>query len=579
MRVTDILLDDLNQDETLPVVQEPADVEQPQQPQPQQPQPQQQAQPTPAVQPVEPSDEELNNRITADINTMLGNALQLPDDNKGKQYVLRFFTKLADFTKTLDEATKDITSDENIDDHLQTLAGQIISSLHLLPTRVRRWYADKLHAGVELTAQELSRLTQHARAQKTVQKAEASLVKTIELDTEGKIVMQDEELESYAAEVAQNLGLDYKWALNLVGMFGVSISRDDKLAFLDLCRKRKAISLRTMLAKKHGRLSDLITKTPPSIRQVFGHIKETLLGISLSTGQRDATGPFEAMLCIMGPAVKLKKGDIGINGQNYEVKGSSIGVNATGSPTESYGWLEAQKKKAGDLKIDFFKAYEKYIPNHVTTPAPEHTGFKTLKELINAADFRPQSIGYLKDALDQLPDDKAKLDVLFDIHVALFPETSIQKIKGFDFNKEIQKILNAIYVLPSSDVPTIARIQGIMGMLEYWFSSYKSGMIFYNSSLETYLVLDTPEDIVALATNSSEKNVHFMDPITMGKGDKSAPGVYFGKRMQDKEGVNYINQRRVDLGIGKMYKPRKTEINEALLEVDALIHEMFITNQ
>jgi len=508
-------------------------------------------QPASSVDTPDIKDQQLDQLLMNKINNLAAAAIELPNDSPVKENVLKLLTDLANF-ENIDQTTLSEDNDD-INDHLNALAALGVQAIKSLPSRIKQWYIAKLTKEIELTDAEAARIARYIRIHPNYKKAEKSLVKTIQMDTEGKIVMQDTELEQYAQEVANRLGLDYKWALNLVGMFGVQIKRKDKLEFLDLCRQHKAINLDKMLLDKKGKLSDLIVKDPPSIRQVFQHIKDTLLGISISSGRRDATGPFEAMLCIMGPATKLTKGDISINNQNFEVKGSSISINARGNPSRSFGWLEANSIKASALHKVFAVAVENILPgsSQITTQFLENDKPLSLKSIIDRADFRTERLPYLKYVLSQLPNRSDRITVMTAVHTTLFPSTAQQKIRNFNFLEKINQIVDAI---ADDDAGKIAKIQGIMGMLEYYFSVYKSGMIYYNSSDESYLVLNSPEDIL-----NSSSELDFIATATM-HGDKSGPGIYSGKSPQQMS--DYINDRRLQLGIGKAYRPRDEKKSE-----------------
>jgi hypothetical protein len=481
-----------------------------------------------------------------------------PDNATSKQYTIELLKKIANYRPMNTVAETDqhpvpVSRDENLQNllkaALQNLTPEMINAI-----------AKSVQRGEKLSDADASKFSTELAKGKDVKKAATSYEKTIELDTKGEIVQMDTELENYAAGIAKKLGLDLKWARNLVGMFGVNINREDRIEFLKLCGQHKALNIGKMLKDKHGKLSDLITKSPPSIREVFQHVKGTLLDISLSTGQRDATGPFEAMLCIMGGAIKLsEKGDVRIGNKNYEVKGSSITVSKTGGAGMSKAWLEATKMKGGALKGHFFKILANYIPSNKFS--------KNFTALVEASDFRAENIGFLRNVLDSIPakskseKDAKKLDVITQLHVLVFPTLSAEtSIKGYNFNKEMQKIVSYIN---DEDYQNIAKIQGVMGILEYYLNDYQSGMIFYNSSLETYRVLSDINDILEMAKNPSAFGIHFAgNSITMGvKNDKAGPGVYFGSESSSPEAMSYINTRRKEMGINKDFKPRNKTVN------------------
>jgi hypothetical protein len=505
----------------------------------------QQPQPAPIQQPVNNQDPEIE-EVKQELIDLVDKVEDLPNDASSKQYTIELLKKIAQHRPLNSVSENDqhplpIAREENLQNLLKAaLQGLTPEMVDLVARAIKK--------GEQLSDADLQKMSGELSTNRDVRKASTSYEKTIELDTKGEIVQMDTELENYAAGIAQKLGLDLKWARNLVGMFGVNISREDRLEFLKLCSQHKAFDIKKMLSSKHGKLSDLITKNPPSIREVFQHVKGTLLDISLSTGQRDATGPFEAMLCIMGGAVKLsEKGDVRIGNQNYEVKGSSITIKKdTGAPGVSNAWLEGQKMKGGTLKGEFFDILANYLPP---------TKFnKKFTDLVKISDFRSAGIESLQFVLNSIPSrsksdlaDK-KYQIMRELHSKIFPATSDAKIPKYNFNTEIQNIVNYI---DSGDYHEIAKIQGTMGILEYFLNDYQSGMIFYNSSTETYRVLSDINDIVEMSKNPAEFGISFdANTVTMlATKDKAGPGVYFGGNLSSPDSLSYINKSRAKMGL------------------------------
>jgi hypothetical protein len=184
---------------------------------------------------------------------------------------------------------------------------------------------------------------------KNIIKANLAAIAGIQLNTKGQIARLDADIEANAQQFAKKFNVKPIWARNLVGMFSIAIEREDRKKFLDLCLAGKAMSIESMINNKQGSIDTVVAMDQPEIAKVFKHIKETLLDITLSTGQRGATGPFEAMLAIMGGAEKPSNdegGDVKIGGKKYEVKSTSISVSSSsvGSGNGTPGWLDAGPK-------------------------------------------------------------------------------------------------------------------------------------------------------------------------------------------------------------------------------------------
>ena len=360
-----------------------------------------------------------------------------------------------------------------------------------------------------------------------VSKSFKSLETKIKLDVQGNIIKMDKELEEQAHEIANSLHLDIKWARNLIGMFGVSISREDRNAFIAACREGTALDMPGMFRDKEGKLEDYITQNPPSIKQVFQSVKSTLLDISLSSGQGAATGPFEAMLAIMGGAKKAEKGDLEINGKKYEVKSSSVSVNAKGGTKNSGGWLDSTGELSpSNVRASFRKILETQSPNPINTPDG--------KTLFAKADFRPTGIVNLAMLLNMVTRPN---QVMFSLHAELFPNVAKIETPDYSFKNSIKTIVKSILAENATEV---AKQQAIMAMLQYAAGPYQSGFILFNSSFQMFKIIDSIEEIFSLAADPDGQGVHFESKgITMGTGRKSSPGIYYGPIHNSPEGKEY----------------------------------------
>ena len=372
----------------------------------------------------------------------------------------------------------------------------------------------------------------------TVKQAVRSHETKIKLDTQGQIGKLDADIESVAKEFAERFGVKLNWARNLVGMFSIKISREDRVKFLKACLEGKAISIDEMIRKKEGSLDDLITSSPPTIREVFKSIKDTLLDISLSTGQRGATGPFEAMLAIMGGATKPgtgEGGDLVYRGNKFEVKSCSVSIS-DGKGGESGAWLEAGP--AGEVGGSKLRAIAReWLESNV----PDILSNKKTNELFQASDFlkgnENKGIQKLAMLLEVLEKRKANLSKKFlsAIMLGFFP--SIGKAPGFDFNKSIDNMRSAIF---NSDHLAVGKEQGIMALIEYHMGKGNDGFIFFNSSNQQYRVVKGMKGILDLAKNPAGFNVYFNPPMSMGTRPKASPGIYYGPKATSPEGRAYV---------------------------------------
>jgi hypothetical protein len=361
----------------------------------------------------------------------------------------------------------------------------------------------------------------------TVKKAMTASIKGIKLDAYGEIFIKDKRIRDLADQKASDLGMDKKWARNLIGMFDASISYDDREEFLRLCSEGKALDLQKMIKLGHGSIEQVVVEQPKTIREVFKSIKGTLLDISLSTGQGAATGPFEAMLAIMGGARKAATGDmeIDVNGvaNKFEVKSCSI----SSSFGHSNAWLDAPSEMPPATVKGYF---EEAMGNRYIAPG---------------ANFREAGLPALKETFQSIKNRATRLQILKNFHGSIF--TSITDVTGYDFDDANQKILDAIL---KEDHQSIARQQMIMAMLEYAVGKDNDGFIFYNSSFQTFRVIYGPEQLLEFAKNPEKFGVSALG-LTMNMKPtattrKGSPGIYFGSLITSPEGSAYKEKIKSD---------------------------------
>jgi hypothetical protein len=393
-----------------------------------------------------------------------------------------------------------------------------------------------------------------------VKKAITAAVKGIELNAKGEIAKLDADIESSALELAKRFGLKRIWARNLVGMFSTKIDRKDREAFLKACSQGNAIDIQSMLKKGSGHLNDVVNTKLPTIANVFKDVKNTLLDISLSTGQRGATGPFEAVLAIMGGAKKPAANEGGdvvfeVGGKRlkFEVKGGSLTPNTniikkTGELSntggESSAWLDSTAnpdptKKGGELGGSVLRSVGdewlfKNVPNWQ----------KLGSDLWYKSDFRSSSLGNLNTFLKALEKRKpgSAMALITYMMSKMFP--SATTAPGFNFKNSVKKILEAI---TANDARAVAKEQGTMALIEYALGKGNDGFMFFNSSTQEYKTLVGMKDILAVYKSKEgdedESAIRFMEPMTMARGKpKCSPSVYYGPAAKSHRDKNYFTE-------------------------------------
>ena len=476
------------------------------------------------------------------------NAKKLPPEDSARQFVEKLILTLAQKAQgSLSEAVAPGTA---LNISHQTMQAILSTPQHWVELgEIQKIIASAGGLTNQHIQDRLEALTRKVSTEPEVKKAVKGYTSTVRLNTQGEIVKMDSDLEAYADAIREHLDMPKKWVRNLIGMFGMNIERKDKLAFLQLCKEHKALDITRMVKDRTGNIDNYIVKSPPSIKQVYDSIKGTLLDITLSKGQRDATGPFEAMLCIMGGATKPDKGDIRLGNKNYEVKSSSITASTKAGTSQlnfgpSGGWLDAHKVKAGDVKRHFETLmYEQGIKSKIDPTAdfrpgqnPSDGPRSKLTQSLNKIPARSKAEQY-----------KKQLAVIIGVHRFMFPNASGVTSKGYNFNVLCKKILDAL--LSNDQSKLIERAQGAMGMIEYLVGSYKSDFILWNSSTQEFKFLIGIDEIVNAAFN--DPDIHFESSATM-KGDKASPSIYYGPKgsksgANDPRWTDYVTKKKQEL--------------------------------
>ena len=383
--------------------------------------------------------------------------------------------------------------------------------------------------------------------QPEVQKATTAAIKGIQLNTRGEFVVKDKEIKEIADNFAKRFGLKPIWARNLIGMFDISVSHEDRVKFLVACNKGEALDIDAMIRKGQGKIQDCVTTKIPKLKQVFESIKETLLDISLSTGQRGATGPFEALVAIMGGGRKpttQEGGDIVLKYKGkdlkLELKAGSISVNSkNGSPGYSGAWLDSTEggeqspAKLRNIANEWVEKNIKMTPD--------------LKAIWDKADFRPGPsiqrgpLAHLKLFLEQMAkkNPNAPTQFIGFLMASVFP--SIANTDGYNFKLGVKNIVKGIY---NVDSKAVAKEQAIMALLEYITGKGNDGFLLFNSSTQEYKIIMGAKGVIDLyhskVNGPEESLVRFEDPMTMlAKSTKCTPSIYFGPAPSSSRGKEY----------------------------------------
>jgi hypothetical protein len=367
-------------------------------------------------------------------------------------------------------------------------------------------------------------------------------IKTIKLDAYGEVFIKDAQIRDLADKKADALGMDKKWARNLIGMFDASVDYDNRELFLQLCEVGEALDVEKLIKMRKGTLEQVIADQPPSIKDVFKSIKGTLLDISLSTGQGAATGPFEAMLCIMGKARKADSGDleIDIKGKplKFEVKSSSLTVKK--STGISNAWLDAPSEMPPSKVKEMFM------------------GVMGRKSVVQGSDFTKSGLPAMQATFANIRSNPERLQLIMNFHSQMFP--SIADAPGYNFGESCDRILKSILASKAGNEQhaEIGKEQAVMALLEYMVGKGNDGFIFYNSSFQRFQVLLGIKEVLAASNNFPQYGLVVARPIQMvvggaGTTRKGSPGLYFGPTQTSPEGKEYVNKIKSDPAWQKLY--------------------------
>jgi hypothetical protein len=478
------------------------------------------------------------NKSTAfakDFLSLVHSTKSLPDTSPAKVALFDIFKSLKGLpAASQQESVETVASNMAVLDHLSdAVVAELFNRIQMTNPALAAQLAEVTHK----LAGEIGPIN----SSDAVIKAKVSAIKTIELNTKGEIGHLDSDIEATAKQFAKRFNVKDIWARNLVGMFSVSIPHADRKKFLDACLAGNAIDINAMFDQKSGSIDNVVNTKVPKLKEIYDSVKSTLLDISLSTGQRGATGPFEAMLAIMGGATKPSAeegGDLVINGKKYEVKSTSL--VPTSKPKKdgslpntgniSQAWLDSGP--GGEVGGSFLRNLGN---DWLLKKTPSLMTGKNFKSVWASADFRAGGLPNLADALAEINSKKRHggIELISYMMSQFFP--SALNTEGFDYSKSIAKIMVGI---KRNDSAAIALEQGVMALIAY-MDKGNDGFIMFNSSMQEYRIISGIEDVLEIYNNPEKFDIKF-SPMTMGKSAKASPGIYFGPGPASEKAKKYF---------------------------------------
>lgn len=482
-----------------------------------------------------------DNNAKSSILNLVRKSEKFPKDSPVHAYINKFLNSILSYVPDLAVQEASRAYPQNLVDANKELTIALLQSISKLSPEAQELIIQGANDAQE-SIEKFEKAASELMKIKPVQKAFERQNVTIQLDVKGNIAKMDTDIEDTAKQFAKDFNLPLKWARNLIGMFDVNITREQRQEFLAACRSGDALNVAKMIQDGEGAVESYVLLKKPELKQVYNSVKDTLLDISLSTGQRGATGPFEAMMAIMGKCKKPdtnEGGDLKFGDLKFEVKATSIGA-VTESPTagkNSTAWLDstAGKEIAGSTL--------RSVANNWLFENPKFS--KNLNQRFRdnwkQADFRPTGLPYLRECFVSLmntngvpPAPGKKL--IKHMMGTMFPNIVNLQKEGYDFDAACTRIVSAIGKIDSA---TIAKEQGIMALLEYITGKGNDGFVFFNSSTQKFKIVMGIQGVLKEMA-STESNLHFENTMTMGKSAKASPGIYYGAKPSSPEGQAYL---------------------------------------
>jgi hypothetical protein len=419
-------------------------------------------------------------QIQKELSDLVDLAKDLPEDDPVRQKVSDYLDEIKQQTGITEQDSVETAEDDLIRAMAQAMAGSG-STMALLDIR-------KFKESIKNELRNLG--TAHQEKQKVA-----------DLETTGEIV-------DLGIKLSKKLNQPSEWGAEIAERLMVLLKNAElTYEFLDQCLSGSALNwsfgngvhdfdLRSLAATSE---SKTVINNPQCLKYLM----------SKKWIDNKDTGKGEVLLGLMTKASHESKGDIVINSIPYEVKASTPGIKASKSVSDPTAYLDAGPYKSSPEMIK--NIFRKLL---------NQRNIQVDEQLVNMADFRPTTIKYLNQSLEQVT-DKDKL--LFDLHSAVFPGVDKSDIKkGVDRMLAGNGILNHV---------ECAREQGIMAMKQYAAESDDFGFVFVNAvTLKgTVMVNDfAPHPGFRFAESLTMSMVSVKDSSKTTEKRKSSPGIRIG---------------------------------------------------
>jgi hypothetical protein len=439
-------------------------------------------------------DSPLFKRIQAELSELVNLAKDLPEEDPVRQQVSNYLDKIKQQTGITEEDSVETAEDQLIVALAREMAGSG-STMGLLDIQ-------KLKERVKIQFQNLG--SAHQEKQKAA-------------DIEGT-----EKIIKLGEQLGKKLKQPEYWGSDIAERLMVFL-KDADLAYEFLVQCINGTAMNWSFGKGVHDLNLRALMATPESQKVISNPQ--CLGYLMTRKWVDnkQTGNGEVLIGLMTKATHEDKGDIVVNNIPFEVKATTPGMKTDKTVSDPTAYLDAGPYKTSPEMIK--NIFRKLLTQR---------NISVDEDIVTLADFRPSTIKYLNQALEQVK-DKDKL--LFDLHSAVFPNVDKKDIKA-----GVKRML-ADGILVHSEC---AREQGIMAMKQYASESDDFGFVFINGiTLKgTVMVNDfAPHPGFRFAESLTMSMASTRDATKTTEKRKASPGIRVGDYEEARKILGYQPKR------------------------------------
>lgn len=472
--------------------------------------------------------ESVNARLSDKITKVLRSALTATDSILGKK------------TNFNEDMTQTYALIDNLQNNLDTICPS--GNCDGIPAyRTMKDLLNKLVAEVKQAAEKIEKTGYEKGTQDTKKRMKEMKIqlnkKILELVKKAEGINSENELEKTSmTETQQAIHNKLESLLSDVEDREIEAETLDK--FLDMAKNGEIIDMKSLVLTKSGKIDDHINTLPRDVEELFNdEFKGSIFSFIPGGTTSGNYGPTEVALAIFGnPAKKARKGDLEVDGEMFELKGSGYSkITKKGLPTGPYGArLNSKGIGSGTSGWNILnKQIKKFMPSIKLEYKGDPSQGKPKAGTKAAKLWQDPAKGYLTYTSTQATKDK---DGNLIVKPDGSPEVKEKKASRYNFNSKGIAALNNEVLGPLADpkktyeilLPTFqAVVNGhkkvkdfdslVRGMInsdgtldekKLWknysaiaYESYNQedeveNILFINSTNRNYFIVRTKEDLI-----------------------------------------------------------------------------------